>query len=69
MHIMPWLLSMKTRLELLKKKSELAAISFSNPSVEAFINLSETFHETGESREALVLLKEAKKKISGERHS
>lgn len=53
----------ENRLELLKKKNELAAISFSNPSVEAFINLSETFHETGESREALVLLKEAKKRF------
>lgn len=53
----------ENRLELLKKKEELAAISFSNPSVEAFINLSETFHETGESREALVILKEAKKRF------
>lgn len=53
----------ENRLELLKKKNELAAISFSNPSVEAFINLSETFHETGEAREALVLLKEAQKRF------
>jgi hypothetical protein len=61
----------ENRLELLKKKDELADISFSNPSVEAFINLSETFHETGESREALVILKEAKKKFpeSGRIHN
>lgn len=53
----------ESRLELLKKKNELAAIIFSNPSVASFINLSETFHETGESREALAILKEAKKRF------
>lgn len=53
----------ENRLELLKKKNELAAIIFSNPSVESFVNLSETFHETGQSREALAILKEAKKKF------
>ncbi|MBX2896628.1 MAG: hypothetical protein KF763_14380 [Cyclobacteriaceae bacterium] len=53
----------ENRLELRKKKAELAAICNSNPTEQAFINLSVTLQETHEPYEALFLLNQAKKKF------